>query len=99
MGHVERNAVKVGGRFFLFVLTFALVVPTHATAAVDDCLLGFSGVAAANPNGGSLTCEDCDPMCDGDGGPTANGSCTFALKVCANPSSSACTAAGATLQA
>jgi hypothetical protein len=98
MGQVERNVAKVGCRFFLFVLAFAFVAPTHAGAAVDECLLEFAGVPDANANGGPLICTDCDPTCDSDGVTTANGSCTFALKLCTNPSSAACTGAGTALK-
>lgn len=52
--------------------------------AASDCLLQFSGISAAR-----TTCTDGDPACDADAAP--NGVCTFALTVCINQPTAACT--------
>src|SRR5439155_10472870 len=77
-----------------FVVTLALGA-TPSRAVMDqstECLIGFGDVPDADKNGGVLQCTDCDPACDADGVKTANGSCTFKLKVCLNQPAGACTA-------
>src|SRR5439155_9280359 len=77
-----------------FVVTLALGA-TPSRAVMDqstECLIGFGDVPDADKNGGVLQCTDCDPACDADGIRTANGSCTFKLKVCLNQAAGACTA-------
>lgn len=82
------------------------VVPAHAYFAGggrdaqkgNDCLIGYQGI---DPDDVTLdgkkqvvACTDCDPACDLDGDPTANGSCTFELGACINqPGEGTCTPA------
>ena len=44
-------------------------------AAASECYVTFDGIST-----GRLACTDGDPACDADG--TANGTCTFAFRVC-----------------
>jgi hypothetical protein len=84
------------GSFVLALLASTLVVAVPAARAVIDdtteCLIGFAGVPSDLENGGTLTCDDCDPTCDADGVTSPNQSCTFDLSVCVNRASAACTA-------
>ena len=76
----------------VLLLLASVAVDVHAaTGATSECLVAFAGVPADAANGGTWTCEDCDPTCDADGVATANGSCTFDLGVCANGSDPSCT--------
>src|SRR5262245_22528535 len=54
----------------------------------NDCLIGYEGVdpdaVALDGKKPVVTCTDCDPACDHDGVPFANGSCTFDVGVCIN---------------
>ena len=74
------------------LLAFAVGNATPSRAADNECLIQFGDVPDADKNGGVLQCTDCDPACDTDGVATANGSCTFKLKVCLNQTAGACTA-------
>ncbi len=74
------------------VLSLGMIAPLVGIGALalavmnasTECLIGFTGVPAANANGGSLPCTDCDPTCDADGVSTPNQSCTFEFQVCVN---------------
>ena len=69
------------------------VPSSHAVMdATTECLTTFADVPDADKNGGVIQCTDCDPNCDADGVNSANGSCTFKLKVCANEADGSCTA-------
>ena len=69
------------------------VPPSHAVMdATTECLTTFADVPDADKNGGVIQCTDCDPNCDADGVNSANGSCTFKLKVCADEADGSCTA-------
>ena len=55
----------------------------------NDCLVGYEfvdpdEVTNSGSKNQSVVCVDCDPSCDSDGVPTANGSCTMAAGVCIN---------------
>jgi cysteine-rich repeat protein len=57
----------------------------------DDCLVGYEfvdpgQVTDAGTKKPAVVCVDCDPSCDLDGVPTANGSCTMAAGVCIDQS-------------
>src|SRR5574342_1163728 len=57
----------------------------------NDCLIGYEFVdpdQVTNPGSKnqSVVCVDCDPSCDWDGVPMANGSCTMVAGVCINQS-------------
>jgi len=56
-----------------------------------DCYIGLDGydpedLSPISKNGKKqgIACTDCDPECDLDGVPTANGSCTFSIAACIN---------------
>jgi len=57
----------------------------------STCLAQFQGLPG-NENGGVLKCTDCDPSCDQDGTMTADGSCTFNFRICANQAAGSCLA-------
>jgi hypothetical protein len=52
-----------------------------------DCRLVFRGVDATNGNSG-VVCTDGDPTCDADG--VADGTCSFAVKICTGMAASGC---------
>jgi hypothetical protein len=52
-----------------------------------DCRLVFRGLDATNGNSG-VVCTDGDPTCDADG--VANGTCSFAVKICTGTTASGC---------
>ena len=88
------------------VLSLGMIAPlvgigARALAVMNastECLIGFTGVPAANANGGSLPCTDCDPTCDADGVSTPNRSCTFEFQVCVNQPGSTGTCTPASLK-
>src|SRR5436309_611223 len=59
----------------------------------NECLASFTEVPAGDENGGTITCNDCDPSCDQDGVNTPNQSCTFKGMGCVNKPSGSCLAA------
>ena len=68
---------------------------SHAVMdATTECLTTFAGssVSDSQKNGGVIQCTDCDPNCDADGVSSANKSCKFKLKVCANEAEGSCPA-------
>ena len=93
---------RVSGRVQLgYLLGFALVLSALLAFAVrqgsakdkpqDECLAEFTGVPEGDENGGTITCDDCDPSCDNDGVTTPNGSCTFNMYTgCVNKPSASC---------
>lgn len=56
-----------------------------------ECLIGLEGTGGIMTGGTSIECTDCDPGCDADGVPSANGACAFRVRVCLNyPNLSGC---------
>src|SRR5262245_65748701 len=55
--------------------------------AETDCRMVFRGVMATNGSSG-VVCTDGDPTCDADG--VADGTCSFAVKICTGTSASGC---------
>src|SRR5262249_15400524 len=53
---------------------------------------GLPNLPQGGENGGTVTCNDCDPSCDMDGVNTPNQSCTFKLTACVNKADSSCIA-------
>src|SRR5437899_4995620 len=91
----ERHIVRALGlqAIVLGVALLGGVPPGHAVMdATTECLTTFADVPDADKNGGVIQCTDCDPNCDADGVNSANGSCTFKLKVCADEADGSCTA-------
>jgi hypothetical protein len=63
-------------------------VPAYAEqSTADECLVGFRGDGLP-PDGGTVSCSDCDERCDADG--SRNGVCTFHAQVCSNLPSATC---------
>ena len=58
-------------------------------SAASECYVTFEGIAS-----GRVECTDGDPGCDGDG--AANGSCSFALRVCVAQALTGCQATAIT---
>jgi len=58
-------------------------------SAGSECYVTFEGIAT-----GRLDCTDGDPACDADG--AANGTCSFALRVCVAQALAGCQAATVT---
>ena len=71
----------------------ALVRQGTAQSTDNECLAGFQGVPEGDENGGTITCDDCDPNCDLDGVTTPNQACTFMYTGCVNKPSGSCVAA------
>ena len=74
------------------VLLLAIVQVSRAEVlggglASTDCRLVFRGLDATNGNSG-VVCTDGDPTCDADG--VANGTCSFAVKICTGTAASGC---------
>ena len=55
--------------------------------ANTDCRMVFRGVTATNDSSG-VVCTDGDPTCDADG--IADGTCSFAVRLCTGTSTSSC---------
>ena len=55
--------------------------------ANTDCRMVFRGVTATNDSSG-VVCTDGDPTCDADG--VADGTCSFAVRLCTGTSTSSC---------
>jgi hypothetical protein len=55
--------------------------------ARTDCRTVFRGVTSTN-DGSGVVCTDGDPACDADG--VADGTCSFAVRLCTGTSSSTC---------
>jgi hypothetical protein len=64
----------------------------------NECLAKFTNVPAANFDGGTFKCSECDPACDMDAVATANQSCTFKIRVCADALDPTGTCQAATLK-
>ena len=82
------------------VLLAALLAGFVGRAAAADkpeneCLGSFEGLPnlpQGGENGGTVTCNDCDPSCDQDGVTTPNQQCTFKLMACVNKPQDSCVA-------
>jgi len=67
-------------------------IARRGAAQSNDCLAVFQDVPTADENGGSISCNDCDPACDQDGMTTPNQACTINFRACVNVASSSCAA-------
>src|SRR5437867_2950826 len=84
---VTRRLRRAAGWGAPLVVALLIGRPAPARAVMDassECLFQFGGVPEALEDGGVIECTDCDPACDGDGLPVANGVCEFKLAICTN---------------
>src|SRR5205809_4744475 len=79
------------GFAFVLIVSLTLAVRQGSAKEQDECLAQFVDVPAGDENGGTITCNDCDPKCDDDGVTTPNQSCTFNMYMgCVNKPSGSC---------
>jgi len=93
---------RVQRRYLIgFIVFFAVVLAGFVGRVVakdtpeGECLGSFEGLPnlpQGGENGGTVTCNDCDPSCDQDGVTTPNQSCTFKLMACVNKAQGSCSA-------
>jgi len=95
----EFGRVKLGN--LLGFMVFAVVLAGFVGRVVakdkpqNECLGSFQdlpNLPQGGENGGTVTCNDCDPSCDQDGVNTVNNSCTFKLTACVNKPDASCVA-------
>ena len=67
-------------------------IARRGAAQSNDCLALFQDVPTGDENGGSISCDDCNPACDQDGMTTPNQACTIHFRACVNTTSSSCAA-------
>jgi hypothetical protein len=67
-------------------------IARRAATQGNDCLALFQDVPTGDENGGSISCNDCDPICDQDGVTTPNQTCTVKFRACVNLASGSCVA-------
>jgi hypothetical protein len=81
---------------FLAVAPAARAAATRIPGGGDpatDCFVEYEALGDATTVPGAPTqvvCTDCDPSCDKDGVPVANGSCTFELALCLGQDEGSC---------
>jgi hypothetical protein len=75
----------LGVALLLGAALLVLAVPASTrTKPANECLAQFTNVPAANLNGGTYKCSECDAACDMDGVTMPDQSCKFVIRVCAD---------------